>query len=271
MVGARGVVVRCTLAVVGTVVSCGGQSFEDGSEAGSGNRSPQASDGVTSGRDAGRLATGNGGLGSGGSSSRVGSGGFTAGSGGSSSPAGSGGDDWAGCGASRSGDRVRCPAPSGCDSVVCQEPGLCDAGFSVQRKPGACCPSCAPNDDQSVACVGLPCPEHLDCPLGYVAGGGDNGGCCYECVPDRLFCMTRADCVEATEWEATSCCACPQIISLRLYEEDSCWYGGPDGRRPQLMACGRNCDVGLACPCPFPGEPHCQDNRCVGAFVPPPN
>jgi hypothetical protein len=209
-------------AVVGAVVSCGCQSFKDGGEAGSDNRSPQAS--------------------SGDSSSPMGSGGFTAGSEGSS-----------------------------CDSVVCQDPGLCDAGFSVQRKPGACCPSCAPNDDQPVACVEIACPEDLECPLGYVAGGGDNGGCCYECVPDRLFCTTHADCVEATEWQATSCCACPKIISLRLYEEDLCWYGGPDGRRPQVTACARSCDVGLACPCPSEGAPYCQDNHCVGAFVPPPN
>jgi hypothetical protein len=162
------------------------------------------------------------------------------------------------------------PAASSCESVVCQDPGPCDANFSLKRLPGACCASCVPNDDQPVGCLEIACPETLECPLGYTAGGGDNGGCCYECVPDRLFCMSHDDCLLASKRHPSSCCACPQVISQRLYDEDPCWFGAFDGR-PEPAECAPECDSNLACPCAHPGERYCEDHQCVSAFVPPPN
>lgn len=156
---------------------------------------------------------------------------------------------------------------NGCDGAECGPPIECELGSSWQRLPGACCGACL-RDPGPIGCLDIACLE-LDCVPGYTAGNPSNGGCCYECVPDPLYCVTNDDCLIAIK-ESEGCCPCPQVISRRLYEEDLCWSGPTDRISP--IGCGFTACGDVSCePCPDTGEPWCIDHHCQSAWVPPPN
>ncbi|HEY3495857.1 MAG TPA: hypothetical protein VGK73_14265 [Polyangiaceae bacterium] len=158
-----------------------------------------------------------------------------------------------------------CVAINGCDGVLCEPPVECAPGYLWQRPPGACCGACRPAEG-TFGCDDIACPD-LECSLGYTVGNPSNGGCCYECVPDPLYCVTNDDCMIATK--RVGCCFCPEVISRRLYQEDLCWEAG-DGRFPPFECGFTACDVACA-PCPDTGEPWCIENQCQSAWVPPPD
>jgi hypothetical protein len=149
-------------------------------------------------------------------------------------------------------------APS-CDGVACEDrpSGGCGEAASWQQKPGACCSQCLGHEP--VGCPEIACSPQT-CAPGYVQGDLV-GGCCFQCSPDPWFCRGDSDCMIA-ERPAT-CCECAGAISIRMYEEDRCWF---DPRAPRELPpecnpgtmCGRVCE-----PCSIPEKARCIDNRCV--------
>jgi hypothetical protein len=109
------------------------------------------------------------------------------------------------------------------------------------------------------ACPEIACNPDLECPLGYTAGDGSNG-CCFECVPDPLYCEADSDCIVATR--PRGCCFCPDVISSRLHDEDPCWLTADDLAPSECLG-DVACDVACA-PCPDPGVPNCVDHHCEG-------
>jgi hypothetical protein len=118
-----------------------------------------------------------------------------------------------------------------------------------------------PKQPGSVACLEIACPENNECPLGYVRGD-KVGGCCYQCLPDPLFCNEEAECVMADR--PRSCCGCPEVISRRAYDADACWS---DVTAPRMIA--QSCYPQVVCDalcaaCPPPLHATCIDHRCTG-------
>jgi hypothetical protein len=147
-------------------------------------------------------------------------------------------------------------APS-CDDVACggRPSSGCSESASWHHRPGACCGQC----EWQGGCPEIACSPHV-CPRGYVQGDLVNG-CCSQCLPDPWFCEIDSDCMIA-ERPAT-CCECSGAISIRMYEEDRCWF---DPRAPRALP--PECDPGTMCgracePCPIPDKARCLDNRCV--------
>jgi hypothetical protein len=247
------------LAVSFTVlgVACGGNAFKEGGEGGS------SSGGSGNGGSGNSTSTG----GKSGSTS-------TGGSSGTAGTSGLGGEP--GCASVKcaavdcSADEVPVTKPGdccqtcepkagGCENVKCEPVEECSAGYELARPPGACCEGCVPK--VGVACREIACVTN-DCPAGYVPGD-KVGGCCYDCVPDPLYCGNRDDCVIATK--QGQCCACPEAISRRQLQEESCWAEADVGA-PVSSACqppGACGDV-VCAPCQTLGkEVDCSDNRCI--------
>ncbi|HEY6728827.1 MAG TPA: hypothetical protein VI197_32675, partial [Polyangiaceae bacterium] len=87
------------------------------------------------------------------------------------------------------------------------------------------------------------------------------GGCCYECLPDPLFCEQNADCVLADR--PHECCGCPEVISRRALDDDACWYSLAEPRTiPPECYPEFTCDA-LCGACPDSGSAVCVDNRCT--------
>ena len=152
------------------------------------------------------------------------------------------------------------PVDESCNAVTCEPREECETGRSWRYEPGACCAACLPLEPPG--CPEIACNPNLECPTGYAAGDGTNG-CCSECVPDPLYCVDDGDCLIATK--PSGCCYCPEVISRRKYEEESCWIL-PDGTiSPECMG-GVTCDV-VCGGCPDIGDARCENERCV-AIVP---
>jgi len=145
--------------------------------------------------------------------------------------------------------------------VICEPPVECPMGYNWSRPSGACCAGCIA--DGGPSCVEIACPNQV-CPAGYVPGDVTGTGCCYECVPDPLYCTADSECMIADR--PRPCCGCPEAISTRAYDEDACWYT-PEAPRPIPLECYpmNVCDA-LCAPCPPPGFAACAQNRCVQVF-----
>jgi hypothetical protein len=95
--------------------------------------------------------------------------------------------------------------------------------------------------------------------------GDKAGGCCYECLPDPLYCVDSADCVIADR--PRSCCGCAEVISTRALADDPCWTPVDEPRDipeecyPEVI-CDALCDA-----CPDPGEAACVYNRCTQVYA----
>lgn len=248
---------RRVLAVSFTVlgVACGGNAFQEGGGGGA----------STGGRGSGGSGNGTGTGGKAGSPS-------TGGRPGTAGTAGLGG----GCASVKcatvdcSADEVAVTKPGeccqtcepkagGCEDVKCEPVDKCSAGYELAQPPGACCEGCVPKG--GVACLEIACVT-TNCPAGYVRGD-KVGGCCYDCVPDPLYCGNRDDCVMATK--QGECCACPEAISRRQLQEESCWSEVGSGA-PVSSACQppSGCDDVVCAPCQTIGEEvDCSENRCV--------
>jgi hypothetical protein len=150
-----------------------------------------------------------------------------------------------------------------CSQVVCNlTPQPCPQGYMPGREPGACCAGCVPNGDPiSINCSGVACPaiEQL-CSLGYTPGHYMSE-CCDGCIPDPKYCQHDSDCLIADR--PRSCCGCPEAISIRMYQEDACWFDVsaprpiPQSCYPQAV-CGAYCGV-----CAPPGTAMCVGNQCT--------
>lgn len=150
-----------------------------------------------------------------------------------------------------------------CTGVVCEEPEDCNGDRKYTRPDGACCAGCM--SVEPAACNDIDCGPDVTCPQGYVRGDL-MGGCCYECLPDPLYCQTPDDCVRAVR--PGSCCGCPELVSVRALDDDPCLrpveasHSVPDECYPEPY-----CDV-ICAECPAWGALGCVDNRCVDVPLP---
>jgi hypothetical protein len=153
-----------------------------------------------------------------------------------------------------------CSAPKqGCEDVKCETPRDCEEGYELTFDAGACCPGCLPKVPNRVACNEIACPE-TPCQPGYVRGDV-LGGCCYQCLPDPLYCTTDSDCVAADK--PRSCCGCPEVITRRQFAAESCWWEVGEPRSlPTSCYPDVTCDA-VCAPCVDPERVACQENRCV--------
>ncbi len=150
------------------------------------------------------------------------------------------------------------PKVGGCEDVKCEPVERCNEGYELTQPPGACCVGCVPKSG-GVSCQEIACPETA-CPLGYVRGDL-LGGCCYDCVPDPLYCRARSDCVIADKPRA--CCGCPEAITLRQYQAEPCWSEvGSERAIPQSCYPQATCDA-VCAPCLSERGVECSEHRCI--------
>jgi hypothetical protein len=154
------------------------------------------------------------------------------------------------------------PHPS-CATVVCEPPpSSCRPDYVVGRAPGACCTSCVPIGTATPPpeCQLLDCATPPLCPAGYY-NAPPSLDCCGRCMPDPLYCRENRDCVIADR--PRSCCGCPELISVREYEEDACW-SDVAAPRPIPSSCYPEAVCGAICgACALPFGAYCgTDNRC---------
>lgn len=150
-----------------------------------------------------------------------------------------------------------------CEGVTCDAPIDCGDGRTFTRPDGACCSGCIPDAPNTVGCVAIECPQENRCAAGFIRGDL-LGGCCYECLPDPLYCDSDDDCVLANR--PRSCCGCPEVISTRALDDDACWYSVLDPRPvPEECFLDAACDAACA-PCPDPGVTACVNNRCMSVL-----
>lgn len=150
------------------------------------------------------------------------------------------------------------PKLGGCENVTCEPVKDCGPGYAFTQPAGACCAGCFPSGT-GTACTDIACLDPK-CPLGYVPGE-IYGGCCYDCVPDPLFCETPDDCVLADK--PRSCCGCPEAITLRQYQAEPCWSASSEPRMiPQSCYPQAICDA-ICGPCEDAGAATCIDHRCT--------
>jgi hypothetical protein len=153
-----------------------------------------------------------------------------------------------------------CVPSDGCEAVSCEPESECPAGRTWQKPRGACCGACLPSDG-SFGCARVACDPNLECPPGYVLGDGLVTGCCYECVPDPLYCVRDDECILAVD--VLACCPCPTVINFRMYNSDGkeCWFAEDVWWLPPAQCVPPDCDMECGS-CPDPGEPRCVDQHC---------
>jgi hypothetical protein len=154
------------------------------------------------------------------------------------------------------------PAAS-CSQVLCDStPPDCPKGYVPGTIPGACCAGCVPTGElitPPICTTGLcPLPE---CQLGYRPDQLQSE-CCPRCQPDPKYCQADSDCVVATN--SRNCCACPEAISIRLYEQDACWRNANEPRDlPESCYPPSGCTNVLCAACQSTGPAACIDHQCT--------
>jgi len=236
-------------------VGCGGTSVTHaeagrGGDDGGAGMNAAANGGTTAGAlpvaghgGAGRSGSGAGGVSASGGSSRGGSSVGAAGGTGRAG-AGAGGAGTGGTSGGTAGSAGTCPVLD-CDDVPCPD------GVLIAEE--CACPVCR---CQEVGCAVQDCADGQQPIL-------RPGACCPVCPePDIDACDTDSDCVLARS--LLECCGCPEAVSRRHYEQDSClWI--QDEPRDIPDDCVIPCPEIVCAPCPEQAS-ICNAGLCTSSY-----
>ena len=150
-----------------------------------------------------------------------------------------------------------------CSNVSCAAATNCTTGFVRQRLPGACCDGCvAVNPPAPPDCTMTQCALPANCPLGY-RHSQPVYNCCNDCEPDPNYCEVDSDCIMAQK--PSGCCGCATAISVRLYQQDSC-YSAVDAPRTIPSECIPDVMCAMVCgACQDYRVAMCDRHQCIAA------